>query len=275
MNRTFACLVASCAFVAIGIVYGDLVVGQNVSLPTPDAGYITDVADVLSDQQEEEIEQLLWRVEEKTGLEIAVVTVRSISDHTLRRDIEGFAREVFDSFGIGNLPKNDGVLFLVAVNDRKARIELGEGYTKASDDVAAAIMQDTIVPHFRKGEMPEGIRAGTRDIVARFAGNFIFGFPLRVSWTTIYLLCTLPVVGLIIYSLANKGKRGWGWVTVGVGIILVLGIIRLLDVYVFSRLRRFEGAGDSDSWSSGGFGGDSGGGFGGGSSGGGGATGSW
>ena len=120
--------------------------------PEPDAGYVTDLAGLLDRDEQEQIEQWLWQVEAKTGVEIAVVTIRSISDFpgSANNSIESFATGLYDKYGIGNLPNNDGVLLLVARQDRKARIELGKGYGRTRDADAVRIMEDRIIPEFKE-----------------------------------------------------------------------------------------------------------------------------
>lgn len=230
--------------------------------PKPDSGYVTDLAGLLTPDEEEKIEVWLWQVESKTNVEIAVVTIDSIEDFPGGgTSIESFAQGLFDKYGIGNLPKNDGVLLLVARNDRKARIELGAYYGQSRDGDANRIMQNTIVPQFKKGNYSKGITNGVKDLVYEFAGCRI-----GVPWGLIGLIAAVPILILIAYSLFKNGKTGWGWVTVGLIIVIILAIIRI----VFSILNHMPSS-SSSTWSSGGFGG----GFGGGSSGGGGATGSW
>jgi uncharacterized protein len=231
--------------------------------PAPDSGYVTDTAGLLSADQEERIEQWLWRVESMTGVEIAVVTIGSVGDYpgAAGPSIEAFATGLFNRYRIGNLPENDGVLLVVARNDRKARIELGAGYNPSRDRDAAKIMNGAIVPRFKQGEYAGGITDGVRAIMLEFAG-----VRAGVNWKLIGLLTAIPVVGLIAFSLFRSGKRGWGWIAVGLLIVLVLSLFSVL-----LTLARHAPRGSSGSWSSGGFGG----GFGGGSSGGGGATGSW
>jgi len=87
-----------------GAVEGDVDVGPY---PRPDAGYVTDLADMLSRDEEERIERLLWRAEEEKGVEIAVLTIESLQDYpgTANQSIESFATEVFNRYRIGNLPK--------------------------------------------------------------------------------------------------------------------------------------------------------------------------
>jgi uncharacterized protein len=249
--------------------------------PNPDAGYVTDQANLLTDEQQERLERLLSAREKKTGVEIVVVTINSIKDFpgTSNRTIEEFAKALFDAYGIGNMPKNDGVLLLVAVKDRKARIELGAGYGHKKDSDSSRIMNKKIIPSFRKGLYSKGIIKGTESLVHEFA--YVFPIPI---WALIVAIGIIAyVLILIAISLFRNGKRGWGWICTGLLIVvllalswLIVGLIR--SIFVASRrvldaLPEADGYGGSGSrwFDSGGFGG----GFGGGFSGGGGATGSW
>jgi uncharacterized protein len=236
-----------------------LAVEQYAPYPQPDSGYVTDAARVLSPAEEERIEQWLKKVEDQTGTEIIVVTIGSIADYpgTDNSSIESFAMALFNRWGIGNRPRNDGVLLLVAIRDRKARIELGGGYSRARDRDAERIMRDVIVPRFRKGDYPGGITAGVKAIVAEFTSMRI-----GIRWD----LIVIPIVVIILLatgiSLIKNGRRGWGWVFVGLALLLSLVLVYL--VVAMSR------ASKSSDWAPGGSGG-----FGGGFSSGGGATGSW
>jgi uncharacterized protein len=231
--------------------------------PQPDTGYVTDLADLLTKEQEERIEQWLFQAEEKSGVEVVVVTVTALEKYAgTPGTIEQFATGLFNKWGIGNLPKNDGVMLLISVDDRKARIELGTGYGKSRDADARLIMDDTLVPYFRDGKYADGIEAGVKDLVLEFA-HVRIGY----NWPLIIVAVSIPIVLLVAISLFRNGKRGWGWVALGLLLVLLLGVTWV----VVSTLRAVNSRGDSDSWSPGGFGG----GFGGGSSSGGGATGSW
>jgi uncharacterized protein len=231
--------------------------------PQPDSGYVTDLAAVLSPEEEERIERWLWQTESRSGVEIAVVTIKSISDYegTPQNSIEAFAAQLFTKYGIGNMPKNDGILLLVAVGDRKARIELGAGYGLTRDSQSARIMEREILPFFRKDDYAGGITSGVKELMLEFA-------ELRVGWNWPLILLIVGAIALIpiCISLFKNGKQGWGWACVGLLIVLILGIS-----YSVRQVMVHMPKGHSSSWSSGGFGG----GFGGGFSGGGGATGSW
>jgi uncharacterized protein len=237
--------------------------GKDYSpFPNPDAGYVTDITNVLTLEEEERIERWLWQTETRTDLEIIVVIIDSIKDYpgTPNSAIEPFAMGLFDAYGIGNMPENNGVLLLVAVRDRKARIELGAMYGHTRDGDARRIMDKKIVPHFRKEDYAAGVTDGVKAIMLEF-GNVRVG----TDWRLVAILVAIPVVGLIAYSLFKSGKKGWGWVCVGFLIVLILAAF-----WILRQLAQNAPRGRSSGWSSGGSGG-----FGGGFSGGGGATGSW
>jgi len=224
--------------------------------PQPDSGYITDKANILGKKAENRIERWLWDIEKKTGVEIIVVTIGSIKDFpgTPNSTIEEFAKGLFNKYGIGNLPANNGVLLLVSLGDRKARIELGASYGHVRDADVQRIMDRIIVPKFKNADYAGGITEGVKALAKEFA-NVRIG----LNWTLIILLISIPVLALVAYSLFKSGKRGWGWVVVGILFVIILFIIYI----IFQAARVMPKT-------AGGLGG-----FGGGSSGGGGATGSW
>lgn len=230
--------------------------------PAPKSGYVSDNYGLISKEVEEQIEKLLWQTESISGVEIIVVVIDSIEDYPGSRNesIESFATNLFNTYGIGNLPKNDGVLLLVAKSDRKMRIELGEHYGRTRDYDAKKIIRTTLTPAFKKGEFEEGMYDGTVALIEEFA-ELDVGFPWHLVWLSLVGAVAL-VLGL---SLIKSGRRGWGYVFVGFGILLILGVI-----YLILNRRSHQNDTDSSGWSAGGLGG-----FGGGSSGGGGASGGW
>ena len=250
-----------------GAVEGDADIG---AYPRPDAGYVTDLADMLSRDEEERIEQLLWRAESEKGVEIAVVTIDSLKEHpgTANDSIESFATELFNRYRIGNLPKNDGVLLLVSKRDHKMRIELGKGWERGHDADAAQIITRDIRPQFKAERYGAGIEAGVKAIVATFAGLEAAGGATDFPWMILAIVAAGVVVAAFVVSLFRSGRSGWGWLTMALFGAGLFALFQALEQYG----RRAQGSsGDSGNWSSGGSGGD----FGGGSSDGGGASGDW
>jgi uncharacterized protein len=227
--------------------------------PNPENGYVTDQAGLLTADEKARLNDYCYNTERRTGVEVVVVTIGSIKDYpgTANGSIEDFARGLFDAYGVGNLPKNDGVLLLVAWRDRECRIKLGTHYGGGRDSDARRIMDGEILPRFLKGDYAGGINDGTLAIIREFAGLRI-GLPWAQIGMGLGVLALIPVC----VSLFRRGKRGWGWVVAGIVIVLVVLIFKTAG-------KVLEKA--PPSYRSGGFGG----GFGGGSSGGGGATGRW
>lgn len=230
--------------------------------PNPDSGYATDLAGLLSKDQEERIEHLLWQVESSKKVEIVVVTINSMGDYpgVNAASIEEFARKLFDAYGIGNMPANDGVLLLVVARDRKARIELGAAYGHGRDADAQRIMDRVILPCFRNGDYATGISKGVNAMIVDFAGMRILSV-----WHAVAAAAMVVALILVAISLFRNGKRGWGWIVVGAIVVILLVLINIISTIIRNLPR-----GDSSGWGRGGLGG-----FGGGFSGGGGATGSW
>jgi uncharacterized protein len=179
--------------------------------------------------------------------------------------IEFFARCLFDQWHIG-VPRlnggnwNTGILLVVSLNDRKARIELGAGWGQEKNAAAQQIMDRLIVPHFKQGDYSAGIAAGVTALNAMARGKPLPAMP-RPWWHAWLVVGGFGLLIFTMVSLARRGSGGWAWLLWGA----VFSLVGYL-IYVFLTSRS---SGDS------GFGGFSGGSFGGGFSGGGGATGSW
>ncbi len=106
---------------------------------------INDFADLLSPSDATAIRSMLQDLRRDTGRELVVVTIASIDQYTTAdQTIESFATSLFNTWGIGDRQRNDGVLLLVAVNDRRVRIELGAGYPRSADEDMAIVIDSVI-----------------------------------------------------------------------------------------------------------------------------------
>jgi uncharacterized protein len=140
---------------AVSAAFDSAQAGQG-SLPTP-AGRITDLASVIDAATESELDRRLDQLEQKSSHEIAVVTVPSLGGTT----VEDYAERLFKAWGIGQARQDNGVLVLVAPNEREMRIEVGYGLEGIlPDGLAGEIVRDNFIPRFRNNDYNGGIRDG-------------------------------------------------------------------------------------------------------------------
>lgn len=256
-----------------------------VPYPAWSGGYVTDEANVFTATAKDSLEEQLWNIERQTGVEMAVLTLHSWKDYPQvpAVSIEDFGKKAIEFYGIGTAKANNGILLLVCVKDRQARIALGSKYGRGRDADAKAIMEKEILPYFRQGEYSAGIFQGVHKMDAGLirSTHIPYRFQFYISRQAIIdvgLILLVPLVVFAAVSLYREGKLGWGWVILGCFIILLLVVLQILKVILNFGMTRSNGWEGSSrhfgSYTRGGGGGNSGS-FGGGSRGGGGATGSW
>ena len=238
----------------------------------PLTGRIVDQAGILSAADRTEIDAALKAHDAKTTDQVVVVTLKSLEGVP----IEDYGYQLGRHWQIGQAGTNNGVLLIVAPNDRKVRIEVGRGLEpQLTDTMSKLIIDNAILPAFRRGDFPAGIKAGVRDIVAVLQGDAedvkrragSARKPAGSEIDYIQLMFILFWVGIVFYSIWQQHRQA----------------SRLPAGYRGQR-RRGDGNvivvpggwGGSGGWSGGSSGG-SGGGFsgGGGDFGGGGSSGSW
>lgn len=228
-----------------------LIYAQQTQEPT---GWVNDYALVISNEYQEKLTSLIKEVETKTSAEIFVVTLRSIAPF----DEKQYTRSLFDKWQPGKKGKDNGVLLLLAIKERRWRIETGYGIEGIlPDGLCGEIGRNYMVPYFKNGKYSEGLYQGAlkiSQIIARDANvNLIAleGFKDKLPWES-----KAPII-FLLFLIASS----------------------ILFNYLFNK--RTPGCGDnagvnygSNSWGSGwGGGGFGGGGFGGGGGGGGGSGG--
>ncbi len=141
------------------------------SYPSYTSVYVNDFANILDAERESRLTQMLTSTRESRGVEITLVTINSQSEYGFPKDIEGFATGLFNKWGIGDAARNDGILILVAVQDRQMRIELGRGYPRRFDNEAQTIIDNYFLPAFKQGNYASGIEAGTRETIQKISLN--------------------------------------------------------------------------------------------------------
>lgn len=239
-------------------------IAEAQEMPVPQR-YVEDRSNIISDAVEKGLNGYLQELEQKTGAQMIVLTIDTTGDIP----IETYALELATKWKLGQKGKDNGVLIVIARNDRAYRIEVGYGLEGIlPDSFCGTVGRTYFVPNFQKGHFSEGIFQGTVIMVHKVAEEN------RVEITG------MP-------SIAELRKKSAGRQNPYLSLLLLLVILPLFLSYLFNRRRRssywwggppiiYGGPRGFGSGGSGGFGGfGSFGGGGGGSFGGGGASGRW
>jgi uncharacterized protein len=228
-------------------------------------GYVTDLAGVIAADTKGRLEALCLEVEQKTGAQMAIVTVHSLDGES----VENYSVELYKQLGVGSKSDNRGVLLLVVPEEHKYRVEVGYGLEPVINDARAGDAGRAMVPLLRESNYSAAIENAAwilAKYIADDRGVTLSGQPplrprrVEQEHSSHVSLWLILFVIWIIFSIARAGRSGRRGGGGGWWIGPMLG-------------------GMGGGWGGGGFGGSSGGGgfggFGGGSSGGGGASGSW
>ena len=133
-------------------------------------GYVSDYAGIISKNDSAVITSVSKTIKEKTGAEIAVLTVNSISPYS---SIEEYSVEVASEWGIGEKGSDNGILIVLSKNDRMVRIEVGYGLEGAlSDGVTGEIMDKYMMPLLKTGDYSGGLKNGALAAASIVAGEY-------------------------------------------------------------------------------------------------------
>ncbi len=132
------------------------------------SGRVVDTAEVLSADARARIGELLGAHEASSGNQVVVLTLPTLADES----VEDFAERVFQAWKLGLADKDNGVLIVIAVEDRRMRIEVGYGLEGTLTDLAAGrIIRGVMTPRFRAGDYDGGIEAGVTAVIGVLAGT--------------------------------------------------------------------------------------------------------
>jgi uncharacterized protein len=264
--------------------------------PAPTTIPIVDQTNTLTSEQQATLAQQIDAERQVSGNQIAVLMIPTLGGDAL----EDYSLNVARGWGIGTGENNNGVLLLIAKEDRLLRIEVGYGLEGALTDVQSSqIIRNEITPHFKEDKYFEGIQAGLTSIIAATHGEYtatasseaafpweviLFPIFLGLSWLGSILARTKSwwaggVIGGVAGGAVGFFLGSLLFGIIGVAVLTILGLF--FDKVVSDNYRSHVRHGDTPSWWAGGgvLGGgkpDGGfGGFGGGGFGGGGSSGSW
>jgi uncharacterized protein len=227
---------------------------------------VSDFTNTLTSTEIAQLELQLVTFDDSTSNQIAVVILKSVGDY----DINEYALELGRKWGVGGKGKNNGVILLVAIGDRKLSIQTGYGLEGALPDIyTKRIIENDIKPYFKDGNYFAGIENGTNSIIKLIKGEYKNKNPKakNKSGKGASGLIVLIII-IVIIIILRKGGGGGGNQVIGgrgVGDALFWGML----------LGGGRGGSSGSGWGGGGSSGGGFGGFGGGSFGGGGSSGSW
>ena len=225
MRYAFVTLAATLAALVAGVALAQAPAwegGSDGLKPIPAlSARVTDLTSTLSEAERASLDAKLAAFESTTGAQLAVLLVPT----TQPEPIEAYAIRVADAWKIGRKGRDDGVLFLVAKDDRKLRLEIGYGLEGLIPDaIARRIIAEDVAPRFRDGRYAAGLEAGVDRIVGIVTKGDLPPPEQRVSkrgggrvdfgTLAILALLVLPVVGGVLKSIFGK----LGGATVGGGL---------------------------------------------------------
>lgn len=261
------------------------------------SAHVTDTVGLLPEGRRQALESQLVQLEKDKGAQLAVLIVST----TRPEPIESYSLRVAEAWRLGRKGVDDGVLFIVARDDRRMRVEVGYGLEGAVPDaIAKRIVAEVVAPRFKAGDFPGGIEAGVAALVARINGEALpapapsaagaddqqmgleEALVLGIIFTLVVGSVLKAIFGRLLGSTIAAGVVGVGaWTLTSV---LLVGAVGAVLAFIFSLVAGSGGAGRIGGGPTigggfgGGFGGRGGGGGwsgGGGGFGGGGASGGW
>src|SRR5690242_4187938 len=181
-------------------------------------GYVTDLAGVIGGDKTAKLEALCTELEQKTGAQLAIITVRSLEGQS----VEYYAVDLFRQLGVGSKKDNRGVMLLVAPNDRKYRIEVGYGLEPVINDARAGDAGRAMVPFLRANDYGTATVVAAKQLakyIADDAGVTLSGLPpparnqggggrsgIPLFWIIVLIFIFFRVIG----SLSGRGRGGSG-----------------------------------------------------------------
>ena len=202
----FGCLLSNTAFAKL-----------EVPAAPPLERPIIDQTESLANEDINRIAQLINAERQKKSFQIGVLMISTLgSDDSL----EEYSLKVARQWGIGDKKKSNGVLLLIAKNDRKMRIEVGNGMEGSLTDARASqIIRNTIAPKFRSGDYAGGVEAGVKRIIdvaegRNLSDNDMDGESI-VSILFIVIFITIIVIAILKGNGSNGRRRRYWWLAGG------------------------------------------------------------
>ncbi|RZM26296.1 MAG: TPM domain-containing protein, partial [Pedobacter sp.] len=180
-------------------------VAKAQDFPAKPDRLVNDYTNTLSATQLQQLESKLVAFDDSTSTQIAIAIVKTVGDY----DINEYALELGRKWGVGGAKKNNGVMIVIALGDRKISIQTGYGVEGALPDISTnRIIESDIKPFFKAGDYYGGIEAGTNSIMQLVKGEYKNDAPRKRESTKSG--GAIPIVIIIIIIVIIILRRGGG-----------------------------------------------------------------
>lgn len=202
--------------------------GEGLALEVPPLqAHVMDLAEVVDADSQRELEQKLADYEKASGQQFAILTLTTLEGE----NIDDFAVRVFEKWQLGSKKKDDGLLIVLSVNDRKVRIEVGYGLEGlVTDALASRVIREIMGPEFIQGAYPQGLSNGLDALFSAAAGQVpadlrepdqvatIRGIPIHVIIFVVFVLLSMLLPRRRRRGfLGGMGGMGGPWISGGGG----------------------------------------------------------
>jgi uncharacterized protein len=199
-------------FIIVVILSIPFVVHAQLAIPELWGTRVHDEAKVLSGPFVAQLEQVLKTHEDSTSNQIAVLIVPSLQGEAM----EDYTLRVAEKWKLGQAKNDNGVLLFIAINDRKARIEVGEGLEgPLPDAICNQIIRNELAPYFRQDNYEGGVLASVNAITKAIAGEYqAVNVPVQKRRTrggSLMSSLVILIIIIVISAFRNRGGRGGGF----------------------------------------------------------------
>lgn len=182
-----------------------LTVEEVVNPREANGDWVSDMANILSDSTETELNRLIDEFESTNGSEIAVVTVPETAPATSPK---AFATELFNHWGIGKAEEDNGILFLISTADKRVEIETGYGTAAIlSNSQVQKIIDTKITPQYKQGNFDQGTLDGTTALIKAMEPVGMMQSIMREDWSVIY--SRIAEEWLVVLAVTGIGLVSW------------------------------------------------------------------
>jgi len=220
------------------------------SVPPHGGVWVHDEANILSPQAKAQLEAILKAHRDSTSTQIAVYLIPSLEGD----DLDSYALRVAEAWKLGQEKKDNGVLFLLAMEEKQMRIEVGYGLEGVlTDAMSSRINRNEVAPYFRQGNYEAGVIAGVMAIIKTVEGTYVNDEPVARRKKGRSPIGTIIFIVILIIAMSRRNRGGGGgglWTAAMMGSMLGGG--RSSGSWSsgsdFGGGGGFGGGGSSDSW---------------------------